>query len=678
MEKYALIIGIENYPSSSGQEKVKYAKNDAIEMAKYAQIAGFQLIGNGPILDGKATYSQVIEYLDLMFNYVSYEDFVLLYYAGHGHYSEYGGYLIPYDYNLNNEKNESTCISFDSINKRLKSKKPAKFVFLLDTCHSGFAGKQIDIRAGNFSKQKRISKKARFIVTTQLKKMIQTSKHNHFIGRVVFTSSGYVEPSIGIDEYKHGLYTYYLIQCLKSKSYQPEINIEELILLTKKKVLSYSINHHLRQTPVAYTNIQGEFYIPTYQSASNDDIVLDGPTFTGNAGTHPPGSYNHENQVTKNKTPKKKGIFKRFLSFMLLMVLIASTFLVIKIFERTSGKLYVTNLSFMDGGAFMPLADIRLKNSIDDAVLKGMKRAKQPPINHFSFKISDAYEHREKLKNIIFDPNLTNGEKIKRIVKDIMAQLDVDAIVSVLYIHHESLITIRPLIIVRDVEKIATKNLQFSKPGLFCQDPIKKEKILCDEADQEISRAVQELIQHFNLENMYIKTFPFLDVKSSSSGQERIYSFMKDKEEEELINKSLLHGIYEVQGITNPNQELAINAPCHLIRNSESDVNVLVNIFFSRNLSETDKINKIIDKIMAPYNVDIIVCGEYIDNSENSWITVRPIIIVKELKKISFKTIQLERKEIVNVNINTVDSNVLSKVAYGLIVQAVQELLERL
>jgi len=296
MPKYALIIGIENYPSDSGQEKVKFAKNDAAEMALYARSAGFQLIGEDPILDHKATYSHVIESLDSMFNYVQTDDFVLIYYAGHGYYSEYGGYLIPYDYNSNNEKNESTCISFDSINKRLRSKKPAKFVFFLDTCHSGFAGKQIDIRSGLSPGYQKPAKKAQKKVRVQINSMVRGPKRGYSTGRVVFTSSSPHEPSVSIDEFKHGLFTYYLLQYLKRKSHQPEVNIEELILFVKKAVLSYSIKHHLKQTPVAYTNIQGEFNIPTYQPSDHDGVVWEDPVFTKSRWRPQPDSADKSNK----------------------------------------------------------------------------------------------------------------------------------------------------------------------------------------------------------------------------------------------------------------------------------------------------------------------------------------------------------------------------------------------
>ncbi len=96
-KKYALIIGIENYPETSGQAKVRYALNDCKAMAQYFEKdAHFSL--EELLLDEKATYTKIIEALDKLFHYVEPEDWVAIHYAGHGHYSEYGGFLIPYNY----------------------------------------------------------------------------------------------------------------------------------------------------------------------------------------------------------------------------------------------------------------------------------------------------------------------------------------------------------------------------------------------------------------------------------------------------------------------------------------------------------------------------------------------------------------------------------------------------
>jgi hypothetical protein len=372
---------------------------------------------------------------------------------------------------------------------------------------------------------------------------------------------------------------------------------------------------------------------------------------------------------------KTKKIFKQLGIALLLLLLIPIAYFTINRLLDDWGKLYVTNLSFINELTFSPIEDVELKNSIDDAVMKGMLRAIQPPVKHFSFKISDAYKYKDKLKNIIFASDLTRTEKIKKIIVEIMNPMSIDAIVSVFYICHGSYIIVRPFIIVKSIKKIVTENLQFSEPELFCQDSITKEKILCFNADKQIFQAVQKLVRRFNLENMYIKSFPFLHIKSVSFGEPSIYSFMKDREEEELINKSILKGIYEIQGITNSNHKFVINASGHTIRNSDYDVKDFVDIIFDQKLAENDKINKIISEIMIPNNVDIIVTGMCI--SKDTLIIVHPMVIVKPLKKIIFKSIGLNNEDIDCSN-SISNNKSLSPKGYGRIVRAVQEMLEYL
>jgi hypothetical protein len=92
---YSLIMGIENYPQISGQTKVNYAGNDVKAMADYARKAGFHLIDDKPLLDGEATYKNVIKRLGYLFDIAEEDDFILLYFAGHGFYSDYGGVSDP-------------------------------------------------------------------------------------------------------------------------------------------------------------------------------------------------------------------------------------------------------------------------------------------------------------------------------------------------------------------------------------------------------------------------------------------------------------------------------------------------------------------------------------------------------------------------------------------------------
>jgi hypothetical protein len=273
-EKYSLIIGIENYPPSSGQPKVSYASKDALEMADYARQAGFHLINDKPLLDKEASYGQVMSQLKLLFYYAKPEDFIFLYYSGHGYFSEDGGYLIPFNYPKEHDIDEHCCISFDSINKRFKNKKTRRFLFFLDTCHSGFAVNQLDIRSV-LSTNISFSLETQRKIESQLEDMLQRNELSQNIGRVIFTSSSTTEYSRSIHEFKHGLFTYYLLSALKAENGEKVINVEALIQRVKENVLNYCLTHRLEQTPNAYTNIQGEFVIPTYETKSkNKEIAL--------------------------------------------------------------------------------------------------------------------------------------------------------------------------------------------------------------------------------------------------------------------------------------------------------------------------------------------------------------------------------------------------------------------
>lgn len=78
MNKYALVIGIENYSLGSGQPEVKYAKNDADGIAQYVQSSGFRLIGDRLLIDEYATFKEIINQLDSLFDYVEPGDFNFL------------------------------------------------------------------------------------------------------------------------------------------------------------------------------------------------------------------------------------------------------------------------------------------------------------------------------------------------------------------------------------------------------------------------------------------------------------------------------------------------------------------------------------------------------------------------------------------------------------------------
>jgi hypothetical protein len=164
-------------------------------------------------------------------------------------------------------------------------------------------------------------------------------------------------------------------------------------------------------------------------------------------------------------------------------------------------KLYITHLTFMDALTQSTMANTQLAELINESVIKGMNEAQKNnnklAVNEVGHIIPNTDGNVNMLVNITFDPNLTKSEKINKIIVDLMNPSGVDVIVTGQYIDDAKspLISVRPLIIVKADQKIVTKNLQFTKEELLCEDPNSKKKILCRSAYDQIAQAVQELLE---------------------------------------------------------------------------------------------------------------------------------------------------------------------------------------
>lgn len=164
-------------------------------------------------------------------------------------------------------------------------------------------------------------------------------------------------------------------------------------------------------------------------------------------------------------------------------------------------KLYITHLSFMDARTQSTMANTELAELINEAVVKGMQEARKNnnklAVNETGHVIPNTDGNVNDLVNITFNPNRTKGEKINEIIQKLMNPSGVDVIVTGQYIDDAKnpMISVRPLVIVKDNQKIVTKNLQFTKEELTCQDPQGKKTILCRGAHDQIAQAVQELLE---------------------------------------------------------------------------------------------------------------------------------------------------------------------------------------
>jgi hypothetical protein len=169
--------------------------------------------------------------------------------------------------------------------------------------------------------------------------------------------------------------------------------------------------------------------------------------------------------------------------------------------SKPQGKeIYVTNLPFMDIRNLSTMARTDLGDLIDEAVLKGMDMVKKTNeniiINMPGHKIANTDKNAEAFAYITFDPNLSHFNKIDRITEEMMLPNSIDVIVTGQYIEDSTaLITIRPLLVIKNEYNIWYNPLRFDKSQLICEDTHSKKKVLCKAVFDQIAGAVKGLLE---------------------------------------------------------------------------------------------------------------------------------------------------------------------------------------
>jgi len=171
-------------------------------------------------------------------------------------------------------------------------------------------------------------------------------------------------------------------------------------------------------------------------------------------------------------------------------------------FKPSGGKssVYVTHLTFMDADTKTIMAQTMTAELINKAVVDGMQLAKNAnsdlEINHPGHKLANTDGNVNKLVNIFWDVNLTKGDKIQKIVSDMMAPNQVDAIVTGQYLEKKGdIINVRPFVVSKSKKSIVSKNHIFDKKQFLCEDPQNPSvKILCQSAHEKIRDSVKELL----------------------------------------------------------------------------------------------------------------------------------------------------------------------------------------
>jgi hypothetical protein len=195
---HAIIVGVSEYQSADVRN-LRYAADDAWLFYQYLTTAKKNPVAPDNIqlmLDEQATNEAISAAFESLYEKISHEDNLYIFFAGHGYFSNFGGYLIPYDFEKGKPYFNSAC-SYSLIRQVIDTVSPHNSVLLLDSCHAGFSS---EIKSDVSSFQERALKNLALSRT------------------VVLSSCRAAEKSYEDEQFKHGLFSYFLVKGLSGKA----------------------------------------------------------------------------------------------------------------------------------------------------------------------------------------------------------------------------------------------------------------------------------------------------------------------------------------------------------------------------------------------------------------------------------------------------------------------------
>lgn len=259
MAEYALIIGINHYKDDESIPKLKWAEEDASEFYSVLTnplYCGIPLQNITLLLNERATRDNIIKGIGELRTHARINDTVFICFAGHGssEWNEERGdqddhllkYLVPHDTQVNNL--DASAIDFKFLSERLDRINAERMLILLDCCYSGAAGGRTFLVPGSRE-------------VGPLRVGPSFLQNISGVGRVVISACGSDELARELDELRHGIFSYYLIQGLKGHAdYRNDgvIDLNELWIYLSSETSNKSAQ---RQHPVMTGMIKGPPFI---------------------------------------------------------------------------------------------------------------------------------------------------------------------------------------------------------------------------------------------------------------------------------------------------------------------------------------------------------------------------------------------------------------------------------
>lgn len=152
---------------------------------------------------------------------------------------------------------------------------------------------------------------------------------------------------------------------------------------------------------------------------------------------------------------------------------------------------------------------------------------------------------------------------------------------------------------------------------------------------------VQKSQTYWGLQPLFVASLTFMDAISQSINDRTGVAKLINENVVERLNKAL------TSAGKRWGRRVLINEKGHTISISGESVKQLTFITFNPDLSPTDKLKVITDQIMEPADVDALVTGQYIVEPTTDKVIIRPIVILKDSKKIITEKWEFKPAELV-------------------------------
>jgi hypothetical protein len=222
---YVVAIGVSDYADNNFD--LKYAAKDATDIAELynSQVGKFGAVKTKTILDGEATLEKIKE-TRIFLKESRVDDEVILFIAGHGLLDDkLDFYFATTDVDFNNPAIRG--LKYEELEGLIDDVRARKKLMLIDACHSGELDKEsVTVSSEPIAKNDNASVKSRGfknltvndVGTTNIFELMRMmfSDLNKGSGAMVISSASGVEFAFENDVWKNGVFTYSLLEGLKT------------------------------------------------------------------------------------------------------------------------------------------------------------------------------------------------------------------------------------------------------------------------------------------------------------------------------------------------------------------------------------------------------------------------------------------------------------------------------